>query len=162
MNREKVYVCSPFRVPDAIRQRGARATLHQHQLHVAWAIAMSRRAFEEGFFPVTPHLYLPTFVHDDVPTERHMALDWGLEWMGDCLAVWKLDVHSSLGMKGELSRATAIRIPVVRITIDELRPYMPKSLHDDIPHTLLLWLSPVSSSKFVHPFYHRYAGVGGD
>lgn len=141
MERDKIYICSPFRVPDAVRQRGARATLRQHQLHLAWAIAMSRRAFEEGFFPVAPHLYVPIFVHDDVPAERNMALDWGLEWMGDCLAVWKLDVPSSLGMQGELSRATAIRIPVVSITIDELHPFMPKSLHDDLPYFPVMAIS---------------------
>ncbi len=116
MERDKVYICSPFRVPDHIRQRGARATLRQHQLHVAWAIAMSRRAFEEGFFPVTPHLYLPTFVRDDVAAERRLALDWGLEWMGDCRALWKLDVPASSGMQGELAHAARLQIPVDIIT----------------------------------------------
>lgn len=135
MVRDKVYICSPFRVPDAIRQRGARATLHQHQLHVAWAVAMSRRAFEEGFFPVTPHLYLPTFVQDDVAAERRLALDWGLEWIGDCRALWKLDVPPSLGMQGELAHAAARRIPVVSVTIDELRPFMPKSLDNDLAYS---------------------------
>ena len=141
MNRDKVYVCSPFRVPDAIRQRGARATLHQHQLHVAWAIAMSRRALEEGFFPVTPHLYLPSMLRDDHPDERRLALDWGLEWMGDCRALWKLDVPPSSGMQGELAHAAARRIPVVSITMDELSPFMPKSLHSDLAYSPAMVIS---------------------
>ena len=141
MERDKIYICSPFRVPDSIQQRGARATLRQHQLHLAWAIAMSRHAFEKGFFPVTPHLYLPAFVQDEVAAERRLALDWGLEWMGDCRALWKLDVPPSSGMQGELAHAATLRLPVVSITMDELSPFMPKSFHSDLTYSPAMFIS---------------------
>jgi hypothetical protein len=119
---KKVYGCSPFRVPDAVRARGPRAVLSQQRQHHLWAVAIARMAFEQGYLPVIPHIYLPQFVADDLPTERSLALQWGLEWLEGCDQVWALDVPPSEGMQGELDRAAALGIPVVRIPINDLPP----------------------------------------
>jgi hypothetical protein len=101
--RPSVYVCSPY---------AARAgeTVAQHTL---WAQALARLAYDEGGWPVAPHLVAPQWLDDTDPAERAAGLAWGLAQLAGCTAVYVFPVDDpSPGMRAELARAAALGLPL--------------------------------------------------
>lgn len=101
--RPLVYVCSPY---------AARAgeTVAQHTL---WARALARLAYDEGGWPVVPHLAAPLWLDDTNPAERAVGLAWGLQQLAACTAVYVFPADDpSPGMRAELAAAAERGLPL--------------------------------------------------
>ncbi len=94
--------------------------------HHAIAQRFARWIWDQGFFPVLPHLYLPTWLHDTDAEERAIGLAIGQAWLTQCARAFQLDVPPSAGMIAEHALAAAHAIPIEQIpwtVIDASRPY---------------------------------------
>lgn len=65
-----VYICSPYR--------------GEVGRNVQYARELTRVALENGFVPITPHLYLTQAVNDEVPEERERGMAAGKELLKQC------------------------------------------------------------------------------
>ncbi|AEW04171.1 hypothetical protein Sulac_0658 [Sulfobacillus acidophilus DSM 10332] len=106
--RPWAYICSPFRAD----------TPEQQARHVAWARQMARQAWDDGYWPIVPHLYAPQFLDDADPVERAWGLQWGLDLLDRCVVmyVWAGGPPSA-GMAAEIASAQQQGLPV--------RPWIP-------------------------------------
>lgn len=106
--KKKVYICSPFSDPDPDKQRD---NMRRARLYMLYANE------HMGYLARAPHAYLPMLVCDRIPAERAMALRFGLELleMSDMLLVCGTEL--SKGMKGEISHAAKLGIPI--LTFDD-------------------------------------------
>jgi len=87
----KVYICSPF--------------AGETEANVGKALKYCRFALQKGKFPIAPHCYLPRFMDDENPTERELALSFGLRLLNDCRELWIFGSRISEGMKREILAA---------------------------------------------------------
>ena len=107
--KKKVYICSPFSDPDPDKQRD---NMRRARLYMLYANE------HMGYLARAPHAYLPMLVCDRIPAERVMALRFGLELleMSDMLLVCGTEL--SKGMKGEISHAVKLGIPIMTFDDD--------------------------------------------
>jgi len=103
----KIYVCSPFR--GYIDALGNMSTVEDN---VIFAQECCRAVYSAGHLPVAPHLYFPQFMDDDDPAQRERAMSLALEIQMACEETWRFGGYISEGMKGELERAEAIKMPI--------------------------------------------------
>ena len=101
-NYPRVYICSPF------------SGDVEHNTNNA--LKYSRYALEKGYFPITPHLYLPRFMDDTDPDERRLALRFGLRLLQGCSEVWVFGGHISAGMAQEIEFAKTHRKSIIYFT----------------------------------------------
>ena len=83
-----IYICSPY------------SGNVQHNIEMA--CRYSRFAVDEGYVPITPHLYLPLFLSEE--TERELAIDLDLRLMDVCSELWVCGEISE-GMRSEIAYA---------------------------------------------------------
>ena len=123
-----VYICSPFRDDDKLKQYANTRAAQGH----------CRRAYEQNCIPVAPHLYLPQFLDDDTPAERDLALRIGLRLIDYCSEVWVHGDRISDGMCGEIEYATATGKPVIyKNGIPREKPAEPiKSNFETVSHAV--------------------------
>jgi hypothetical protein len=103
--REKVYICSPY--------RGASES--EVSDNVARALKHCRLAVSKGYIPVCPHVYLTRFLDDNVPSERELGLQIGLEMLTECAELWVFGNRVSQGMRAEIDTANRLGITVKHI-----------------------------------------------
>ena len=96
--RPFAYVCSPFR-GDAER-------------NAERAREYSRKIFEAGYCPITPHIYFPQFLSDDNPKEREAGIDMGIALLPQCCALVVCGDKLTIGMKLEIAAANRLGIPI--------------------------------------------------
>ena len=89
--RKKVFICSPFR---GDMEGNARK-----------AAAYCRRAVEEGYLPIAPHLLFPQFLNEGIEEERRLGIAMGLELLDGCDEVWVFG-EATEGMAAEIASAT--------------------------------------------------------
>jgi len=97
------YGCSPYAAPtpEGIAQ------------HVDIARQLARAIWEDGYWPVLPHLYAPLWLDDTVPAEREAGLQWGLDLLMRCRIFYVYaGGEPSRGMQAELQVATDRGIPI--------------------------------------------------
>ena len=96
---KNIYVCSPLRgdIEENIRK----------------AKEYSRKIALDGNLPVTPHLYLTTFLDDRMEEEREIGMAIALEWLKRCDEVYVFGEPSE-GMKREIRLAGTLGIKIVR------------------------------------------------
>lgn len=70
MENNMVYICSPYRGETA--------------RNLEYAKEITRIALDNGFAPVTPHLYLTQVVDDNEPKERKRSMAAGKELLKQC------------------------------------------------------------------------------
>lgn len=100
-NRKKlIYVCSPLR--------------GDIERNIKRASEYSRYVFKQGHIPITPHLYLTTFLDDTNPEERTAGMKMGIELLNICNELWIFGKHISEGMFKEINAAEYRGIPVRR------------------------------------------------
>ena len=85
-----IYICSPYS-GDTAR-------------NTEMAIRYSRYAVDQGYVPVTPHLYLPLFLSEE--TERGLAISLDLRLLDMCSELWVCGTLISEGMRREIDYAT--------------------------------------------------------
>ncbi len=98
---KKVYICS--------RYKGVSVEVMKN---IQFARIYSRTAWEKGFFPITPHLYLPSFLDDGNKTERGAALKLACKAMEICAEVWVFGKRYSKGMEKEIAKAQELKKPI--------------------------------------------------
>ena len=64
------YICSPFR--GLVRR------------NTAYARRLTRYAVQQGYAPITPHLYITQVLDDEKPTEREQGIAVGLKLLEVC------------------------------------------------------------------------------
>jgi hypothetical protein len=102
--RPLVYVCSPY-AGDVSGNTGR-------------ARKYCRFVVRQGAIPFAPHLLYPQFMSDKVPAERELALLFGKIWLSRMDEVWVFGEHVSEGMKAEIAKTHAKRIPLKFFTAD--------------------------------------------
>lgn len=105
-NRESpiVYICSPY----------SGAVMHNTEM----ASQYSRFAVDEGYVPITPHLYLPLFISEE--TERDLAIRTCLRLMDVCSELWVCGDKITDGMRREMAYAAEIGIPISQIKEEDM------------------------------------------
>lgn len=84
-----LYVCSPYR-GDTKRNK-------------EYARKLTRAALDNGFVPVTVHLYLTEVTDDQNPQERRRGMAAGMKILGKCKYILIGDKYGiSEGMKAEM------------------------------------------------------------
>lgn len=87
-----LYVCSPYR-GDTKRNK-------------EYARKLTRAALDNGFIPVTVHLYLTEATDDTIPEERVRGMAAGMKILENCKYILVGDRYGiSEGMKAELTFA---------------------------------------------------------
>ena len=99
-----VYICSRYRGDIA------------HNM--AMARRYSRYAADNGYVPLTPHLWLPQFLSEE--TERDLAIGMDLRLLERCDELWVCGDEISEGMEAEIAHAEETRIPVRHIIEEDL------------------------------------------
>lgn len=93
MSNELLYVCSPYR-GDVKRNKD-------------YARKLTKAAIENGFVPVTVHLYLTEVLDDENPVERTQGMKAGMEILNKCKYILVGNKYGITdGMKVELTHAT--------------------------------------------------------
>lgn len=105
---KKVYVCSP------LKAYGYNTT-YQNQEN---AKKYCRFVAEAGALPIAPHIYCTEFLKDDIPEERELGMNMGLELLMSCRELWVFGDHISDGMAKEIELAAAKQMPVKFFTED--------------------------------------------
>ena len=86
MNNNLLYVCSPFR--------------GEVKRNKDYARELTRKAIDNGFVPVTVHLYLTEALDDNKPEERAKGMEAGQTILDSCKFILV-----SEGMRSEIKRA---------------------------------------------------------
>ncbi len=102
--RQMIYICSPFK--------------GDTETNTANALRYCRFAVERGYLPIAPHCYLPRFMDDSVPTERELALSFGLRLLTGCQELWAFGDYISEGMGREIDAARRHSIKIRRFTAE--------------------------------------------
>mgnify|MGYP003297896537 FL=1 len=93
-----VFVCSPYRGDTEKNQRLARR--------------VCRRAVEEGYAVICPHLLYPQFLSDDDENEREQGIRAGLCSLEKADELWVVGNQITSGMSREIARATELGISI--------------------------------------------------
>ena len=105
---KRVFICSPFRPQGDTAMKLAENLRHNMELaKLACGYAVS-----QGYLPMAPHLFFPTFLSEKVPEEREMGIRFGLEWLAGCDELWVIGQRITEGLKREITVATALGIPI--------------------------------------------------
>lgn len=105
---KKVYVCSAYRGDTESNVRRARN-------YCEWLLQMHA-------FPYCPHIYFTQMLDDEVPEERKLGINLGLQWLEQCdiLVAFAVNNVISSGMLGEIFYAQKHNIPVCFINGEEI------------------------------------------
>ena len=96
---KKVYICSPYRGYTLSNTEAA-------QKFCKWAVQ------EKRVMPVAPHIYFTRFLDDDVPEQRDIGMNMGIQWLRECSEIWVLGETLSDGMARELTEAARLGMPI--------------------------------------------------
>ena len=72
-----------------------------------------RKAFDKGFFPVCPRIYLPNFLDYEDTGERRNAKRLSIKALAKCSEVWVFGNDISKGMRAEIEYAKTHNIKVI-------------------------------------------------
>ena len=97
---KSVFICT--------RYKSANRTGKQRRLMTIYC----RIAWDKGFFPIAPQLYLPQFLDDWSRTERVAAEKLSLKAIEYCSEVWVFGMTIAKNVKDEIARAAELNIPV--------------------------------------------------
>lgn len=86
-----IYVCSPYR--------------GDIEKNTAFARKCCKSICNSGEIPIAPHLYFTQFLDDTDDRERKMGMQFGLQLLDLCCAVWVFGNTISEGMKAEIEYA---------------------------------------------------------
>ena len=102
-DRQKVYICSPCR---ADTPTGVYRNMMTARFYMFYAYKIM------GLYPRAPHAYLPVLLNDGDEYERSMALIFGKDLLLNVKEVLVCGYILSEGMRGEITRALELGIPV--------------------------------------------------
>lgn len=120
-DRKMLYIASPLR-GDVDR-------------NVENAMRYCAHAIEEGYIPVAPHAMYRGIFDDEIPEQRAVALQVGLQLLDQCEKMWVCGDRVSEGMRGEIARAEQKGIQVELKPEAFFREREQKSAEQTRPHT---------------------------
>lgn len=97
---KKIFICSRYK--NASRE-GKNKRLAQIYCRLAW---------DKGYFPIFPQLYLPQFLDDWSRVERDAAERLALKAIECCNEVWVFGKTLAVNVKNTIARAAELNIPV--------------------------------------------------
>lgn len=97
-SKELVYICSPYR--------------GDHANNIKLALKYARKAWNEGYVPIVPHVYFTQFLDDNIECEREAGLEMGRILIKYCSAMWVIGPGISSGMQGDIERAREYGLPI--------------------------------------------------
>jgi hypothetical protein len=106
-NRRVVFICHPMR--GNVKDNTERVR------------EICKLACHMGIVPFAPHLCFASFLKDQVPNERSLALAFDLEMLRRCDEVWVFGTDLTEGMRGEVQFAQWMGIPIRRVELDDAR-----------------------------------------
>ena len=98
---ERIYICSRFKSNNGDTEK-----------HIQLARIYCRMAWDRGYFPIAPQLYLPQVLDYGNKTEREAALKLYLKALARCSELWVFGEHISKGMQAVIDKAKELRIPI--------------------------------------------------
>lgn len=111
-----VYICSPYR--------------GEVKRNKEYARELTRAAIDNGFVPITAHLYLTEVLDDGIPEEREKGMEAGRELLKQCSFILIGNRYGeSEGMKGEIEAAKNLQLIRLYETGGEIY-YMAGTLDD--------------------------------
>ncbi|SPF54689.1 conserved hypothetical protein [Candidatus Desulfosporosinus infrequens] len=93
-----MYVCSPLK--------------GDLERNIRRANGYCRFAAYQGVVPLAPHVAFSQFLDDDIPEERELGMQMGLELLKHCQGVWVFGARISEGMAKEIAEAERRGIPI--------------------------------------------------
>ena len=150
--RKRAYICSP------LRGRNEEETLDNMKNAQAF---MYCAMTELGYYARAPHAYLPMLLHDAVPAERALALQFGRRLLESSDILLVCGNQLSLGMQDEIRHAIPLAMPIY--TFDKemyhavqkhvtLYGGKKQLVHLDLAHPFLGWESPIIHAQNVGCF----------
>lgn len=115
-----VYIASPLR--------------GDYEKNIRQASEYCKKACSLGVLAFAPHLYFTQFYNDTIPEEREIGLDMGLAMLEKCEELWVMGTYVSQGMRGEITHAQNLGIPIFHVEIPDDIMYYPVSADN---HALL-------------------------
>ena len=106
--RKRAYICSPL---SADTEDEFIRNMHNARAYMYYA------ATQMHFYARAPHAYLPMILCDQLPSERALALWFGLRLLEESQVILVCGNRISHGMRSEISHATSLNMPI--ITFDE-------------------------------------------
>lgn len=92
-------------------------TIAEENFNVNFAQAIAIKIYRGGDIPIVPHLYFPTFLHDE-GLEREFGIEAGHLWMNECDAaiLATIDGRISEGMRADLDYAAdKLALPIYKV-----------------------------------------------
>ena len=102
--RRRAYICSPLSAED---DAGFLRNMHTARAYMYYA---SERM---GVYARAPHAYLPMLLCDKLPSERALALSFGLSLLENSEVILICGNRLSSGMKGEIAYAVLFQMPMM-------------------------------------------------
>lgn len=102
-HKKKIYICSPLnaKTPDEILYNMEKA--RRYMFYAQSNLNVVAHA---------PHAYLPIILNDNIPSERAMALQFGLKVLDKCDELYVCGNRISNGMRNEISYAANHNIKI--------------------------------------------------
>ncbi|MBO5371736.1 MAG: hypothetical protein J6A75_03345 [Lachnospiraceae bacterium] len=97
------YICSPLSAPT---QKGIEANMNKARIYVKTVCCIT------GKRAIAPHAILPGYFDDNIPEERELCLQFGLDVLALCKVMVVCGTRVSRGMKGEIERAKCLNMPI--------------------------------------------------
>lgn len=109
LQREKVYVASPFAGDVPTNVRNARK--------------YCRFTAKQKKNPIASHLLYPQFLNDSIPAERELGTLFGISLLAICDELWVFGTEPSPGMVAEIEEAKRLQKPIRYFTenMEEIR-----------------------------------------
>lgn len=102
--RKRAYICSPY---SAEKQDEILQNMYAARVYMYYA--MKRMNMNAS----APHAFLPMLLCDEVPSERALALKFGLELLEKSEVMLVCGTRLSNGMRGEIAHAALMRMPII-------------------------------------------------
>lgn len=103
MKNKLCYICSPYR--------------GDIERNVAYAKELTRIALDNGYAPITPHLYITQVLDEGDPEQRKKGMDAGMELLKQCRYIIIGSRYGlSEGMVEEIKTAIEIRLIELAVT----------------------------------------------
>lgn len=106
--RKRAYICSPLSADTNLEIAENMQTARAYMFYAMKKMGMNASA---------PHAYLPMLLCDNLPSDRALALQFGLELLKGSDIVLVCGTRISSGMRGEIAHAVRLKMPM--ITFDE-------------------------------------------
>jgi len=95
------YICSPYS-GDTKRNK-------------QYARELTAHAIQDGYAPITPHLYITECLNDNEPTQRDLGLNIALELLNKCDVIYVGTKYGiSNGMKTEIFKARRLGLEEIK------------------------------------------------